>query len=562
MNQAVSLDEAMDPTIQIIFGTQTGTAEDLAYNLADAAEEKGLDVRVSDMEDVDSAQLSRFQYLLVLTSTYGDGDMPDNGVLLWKSLSSGDAPPMNNTHFSVLSLGDSSFPNFCAAGKSWDERLQELGAHRLCERVDCDNDYEVSAEQWEQKVIERLLESSAPAVEVPGEADVDAASLQTESGQNKREKPFVHSASEPMAMKLREKRCLTKSNSSKEVMHYEFELPETEKAYRTGDTLNLMARNEPALVNALLCFGDYDCEALVPYKGVERRLGDLLSCAIDLRQPTPKFLEYLAQQSPGGELENVLQASAQSVQDFLRGRDVLALLKTYSKSPIPSADLIALLAPLTPRTYSIASSASMDSASVALTVASVRYELDGRAMSGTGSCFLADRLPVGANVPAYFSRNRHFTVPEDTTVPVIMIGPGTGIAPFRGFLQERQTQGATGDNWLFFGDRNEETDFLYRDELENFRASGLLTRLDVAFSRDQSEKIYVQHLMRNHSATIYAWLERGAHLFVCGDAQKMAVDVEEALLALIKQERRCSEQEAETYLDSLRSAHRYERDVY
>ena len=539
--------------VHIVYGTQTGTAENIAYELTEASRAQGVAIRISDMEDLRVEDLQQSQCLIIVTSTYGDGDMPDNAVMLWNELTASSLD-FSSTAFAVLGLGDSSFPNFCAAGRNWDHQLEKLGAQRLIERVDCDNDYEESADAWQASILSVLEKNFSFAKD---DAKTNSSDLNTEA----RSRRFNYDQSNPMIAELVDKRLLTAKESSKQVMHYALRIPVDEQAYQPGDILNILPHNEVALVNAILFHQEFDCESLVTYKNEDRRLGELLSGILDIRVPSMKFLESVASETADIELQELLHHPEQ-LSEFLWGKDVLSFLEKYPDLRLSAQNFVDLMRPLTPRSYSIASSPSTFRNEVHLTVSTVSYKNASRPMYGTGSGYLANKAEPGNQIACYLQANRHFTLPEDDSAPIVMIGPGTGIAPFRCFLQERESRGATGKNWLFFGDRNRETDFLYAEELEEYLANNLLTRLDCAFSRDQQDKTYVQHRMIEQADQLFQWLEDGAYVFVCGDAQNMAKDVEKTLIKIIETGGTFTESEAQEYLDSLRRSHRYERDVY
>ncbi|KZX79377.1 sulfite reductase subunit alpha [Oleiphilus sp. HI0009] len=538
--------------ISIIVGTQTGNSETVAEDAAELALSQGLAPTVYDMDDVTLDMLSATERLLVVTSTYGEGEMPDNAQNLWDQVEADDAPRFENMFYSVLALGDTNYDDFCLAGQQWDERLAELGATRVEDRVDCDIDFEAAAEAWIEKVIPTIASKGR-------DGGVSGAAAEPVSAKNEKSK---FNRNNPLQAKLVNKRLLNKEGSSKEIVHYEFSLGDSGETYNAGDALNVIALNQPSLVEACLAvFGVDDAES-VPYKEQNYTAADVLKAHLEIRTPSKDLVIELAKRSGDQELTRLVENNdTEALNDFLWGKDVVDLLKAY-KGDMRFAEFVALSKPLAPRAYSISSSINAHENEVHLTIGSVRYDHDGRDYMGVCSTYLADLVEDGQEVACYFSPNKSFSVPEDNSAPMIMVGPGTGIAPFRAFLEERQARQAGGDNWLFFGDRNRATDYIYEEEMEAMKASGLLTTLDLAFSRDQEEKVYVQDLMKQSGAEFFEWLERGAYFYICGDAYRMAKDVDAALHDIIAEHGNMSAEQADAYLADLKKQKRYVRDVY
>jgi len=535
--------------LHILYGTQTGNAESVAHDAATVAKTYGLLPRVQSMDEVDAETVAQMQYLLIITSTYGEGEMPDNAQLLWEAVNADNAPRLENTRYSVLALGDTSYDLFCQAGIAWDERLTALGATRLYERVDCDVAFETPAETWIGAVIPLMAEGTE-AITV-----IDTAENAGNKSQYSRKNPF------PATLQVN--KLLTAEHSSKETRHYEISLAGSDLSYEAGDALCVIPTNCPQLVTDILaiigCTGDED----EPVNGQLMRLSEALRTQFEIKQPSKELLDELARRSGDSELNAVLAAAEkEKLADYLWGRDTLDLLRQFPQAEFSAAEFIALLKPLQHRAYSISSSGKMYPESVHLTVASVRYDSFGRQHKGVCSTYLADLADANTPVKVFFTPNKNFRVPNDNNLPMIMVGPGTGIAPFRAFLQERAFRNAGGKNWLFFGDRNAATDYIYRDELEAMQHSGLLTRLDLAFSRDQAEKIYVQDKMLENGAELFAWLEQGGYFFVCGDAYRMAKDVDAALHEVIVQFGHKTSEQAIEYVNQLKKDKRYVRDVY
>ena len=536
---AVATVAVVEKPITIIYGTQTGNAESVAYDAADVAKSQGLAPIVMDMDDVVLADLANVERLLVVTSTYGEGEMPDNAAALWEEISGDDAPKFANTYFSVLGLGDTGYDDFCECAIQWDDRLAELGATRIADRVDCDVDYDDDAAAWTEQALSVIKDK--------GSAGGAAASAPTAP---KKEKSKFNRKN-PLLAPLTVKKQLTSDKSSKEIMHFEFSLAGSGESYQAGDAINLIPRNQPTLVAELMaCFGSND-------EAIKKQLTDDL----EIRMPTKDFIKAVAEKSADAELTALVNGEIAKLNDFLYGKDCVDLLTAYPAASFTIEEFIAFLKPMAARAYSIASSINAHPEEVHLTIGSVRYNQDGRDHNGVCSTFLADIANEGEGIQCYFAPNKSFSVPEDDSKNIIMVGPGTGIAPFRGFLEEREARNASGQNWLFFGDRNAENDFIYREQLEALQEKGML-KLDLAFSRDQAEKIYVQTRIKEKGAEFYQWLEDGAYFYICGDAFRMAKDVDKAILEVIMEHGKLDTAGAEAYIAKLKKEKRYVRDVY
>lgn len=538
--------------ITIIYGTQTGNAENCAYDVADAATALGLAPVVMDMDDVELEELAQAERILVCTSTYGEGEMPDNAAALWEAISSDHAPSFENSFFSVLALGDTGYDDFCLSGKQWDERLAELGATRIADRVDCDVDYEEPAAEWTAAALEIIKDKGSEAA---------ASSVPTAAAPKKAKSKFGRK--NPMLAPLIAKRRLTSEQSSKEIMHFEFSIADTGESYEAGDALNIIPRNQPALVAELMAIFNIADDQQADYEGEQVVLKSLFTDIVEIRTPSKDFIQLIAPLSGDNTFaEMVVNKDNTGLNNFLYGKDVVDLLNAYnSVANISLEDLLKTLKAIAPRAYSIASSVNAHKDEVHLTIGSVRYNQEGRDHNGVCSTFLADIANEGEGIQCYFAPNKAFSVPEDDSTDIIMVGPGTGIAPFRGFIEEREARNASGQNWLFFGDRNKENDFIYREQLESLEAKGLL-RLDLAFSRDQEAKIYVQTRMKEKGAEFFEWLEKGAYFYICGDAFRMAKDVDATIHEIVMEHGNMDKAAAEDYVNALRKAKRYVRDVY
>ncbi|GAB6141479.1 sulfite reductase subunit alpha [Methylosoma difficile] len=534
-------------TVYILYGSQTGNAESVANDAANVAKAHGLKPLVKSMGEIEVSAFASMDYLLIVTSTYGEGEMPDNAQMLWEAACTDAMPRLDNMKFSVLALGDTSYDLFCQAGKDWDDKLAAQGAQRLYERVDCDVDFEEPANSWISAVIPQMADGAKAVVDTTAKVD--------DKPQYNRKNPFP--------AKLLVNRILTDASSSKETRHYEISIANSGLSYEAGDALCVVPTNCPELVADILkaigCKGD-EAE---PVNGELMPLQEALRTQFEIKLPSKEFVQEIANRSGDQELNGILASGdKEQLSNYLWGRDTLDLLLQFPNSEFSASEFLALLKPLQHRAYSISSSGKMHPEAVHLTVASVRYDSHNRHHKGVCSTFLADLVDNSTEVRCFFTPNKVFRVPEDNKLPIIMVGPGTGVAPFRAFLQERQFRNAEGKNWLFFGDRNAATDFIYQDELLALQESGFLTRLDLAFSRDQEEKIYVQDRMHEHGAELFAWLEEGGYFFVCGDAYRMAKDVDKALHEVIAQHGKLSEQAAIDYVNQLKKDKRYVRDVY
>ncbi|CAI8972804.1 assimilatory sulfite reductase (NADPH) flavoprotein subunit [Methylocaldum szegediense] len=536
--------------ITVLFGSQTGNAQRIAKALHARLQQSGISARLEDMATYKSAQLRRDRCLFVIVSTHGEGEPPDSARPFYEFLFSKKAPKLDGLQFSVLALGDTSYEHFCKTGREFDSRLEDLGASRCHPRIDCDVDYEEAAEAWMKGVLEVLTQSQGPRVEISTPAAAVPVS--------------VYSKKQPFPAVLLDNLRLTGRGSTKDVRHIELSIEGSGLRFEPGDALGVLPTNRPETVADLMESLGLDPGAIISAAdGAETTLEDALLHHYEITTLTRPFLENYAALSGSTELRELLKdENRDRLRDFVYGREIIDVVRRYPVSGIMADHFVATLRKLPPRLYSIASSQNADPDEVHLTVAVVRYESHGVERHGVASTFLADRVPEGEKVPVYVDSNPNFRLPEDPDAPIIMVGPGTGVAPFRAFLAEREVMGARGKNWLFFGDRNFRTDFLYQREWLAHRKNGLLTRIDVAFSRDDDAKVYVQHRMLEQSRQLYAWLEEGAYFYVCGDAKRMAPDVHEALISVVQKEAGVDRERAEDYVRNLQTAKRYRRDVY
>ncbi|MEM9247839.1 MAG: sulfite reductase flavoprotein subunit alpha [Pseudomonadota bacterium] len=536
--------------LDILYGTQTGTAEILATEAAEKARAKGFTPRVAELDAVDIAQLAAMQNLIVVVSTYGEGEMPDNAHQFWEALSADTAPRLEALSFGILALGDTSYEHFCQAGKLIDMRLEQLGARRMIDRVDCDVDYEDAAEAW-------LVKAIPEAGSVAAAAPMAPASSEPATGP----KPAGYGRKNPYLATMLENRNLSGPKSAKEIRHIAFDLGDSGMTYEAGDALGVMPVNAPDLVQMWLTRLGATADTAIP--GHDAPLGTLLTTQFEIVTPPRDLIRAVERLAKNDELTQVISnGDKEALEAYLWGKDSLDLLTLDPLVTLDPAEVLSWLKPLQHRAYSISSSPKAHAGEVHLTVAAVRWINAGRPHRGVCSTFLADHVPEGAAAGVFMSPNKSFRVPQDDTAPMIMVGPGTGLAPFRAFLEERRARGATGANWLFFGDQHRESDFIYADEIGAFSDSGLLSALHLAFSRDQAQKIYVQHRMLENAKALYGLLQDGGHFYVCGDATRMAKDVDEALHDIIKTQGGMTPEAATDYVNRLKRDKRYVRDVY
>lgn len=534
-------------SLTILYGSQTGNAKGVASAIKAQAEARGLPVTLTSMADYKPKQLKKETHLLVVVSTYGEGEPPESAVDLYEQLKKGKVGKLEGLKFAVLGLGDSSYEFFCQTGKDFDSLLTKAGADRVHELASLDVDYQDAAKAWGEQAVNAIAAtlSAGPA----GSSVASAVQQAVGHSQYSKENPF------PARLSVNQK--ITGRDSTKDIRHIEISLEESGIRYQPGDALGIWFDNDTDLVGEVL--------ALAGLSGDEATArGDLrseLTRHFELTRLHGGFITGLADISDNAALKDLAGDKAQ-INALVASAQVVDVLKRFP-TVLAAEQLLGLLRPLTPRLYSIASSQSEVEEEVHLTVGVVRYpQEDGTVRSGAASSYLADRLAEDAEVRVFVEHNDNFRLPSNPDTPVIMVGPGTGIAPFRAFLQEREAQGAEGKNWLFFGNPHFTQDFLYQVEWQRYVKSGLLSKISLAFSRDQANKIYVQDRLREAGLELYQWLEAGAHFYVCGDANHMAKDVQEALLDVIAEHGQKSREEAEEYLSELRRAKRYQRDVY
>ncbi|MCC3737088.1 assimilatory sulfite reductase (NADPH) flavoprotein subunit [Staphylococcus hominis] len=548
-----------EPTIQpekraitLLYGSETGNAQGLAEIFEERLSNIGHNVTLKAMDEFKPKNLKNVEDLFIITSTQGEGDPPDNAAELHEFIHGRKAPKLEGVRFSVLALGDQTYEFFCQTGRDFDKKLEELGAERLYERVDCDVDYEEDAEKWMANVINTI--DSAPE-------GTQSEQVVSESIKSAKEKKY--SKSNPYQAEVLENINLNGRGSNKETRHIEFLLDNFGEEYEVGDCLVVLPQNDPALVELLMSTLGWDPEDQIQISedGDTISLEEALTSYFEITKLTKPLLQNAAAYFDNEALEDKVQDS-EWIQNYIEGRDFIDLLNDFPPEELEPEDLYQILRKLPPREYSISSSYQSLPDEVHITVGAVRYNTHGRERSGVCSVQFAERIQPGDTVPIYLKRNPNFKFPKDGETPVIMIGPGTGIAPFRAHMQEREEYGYKGNTWLFFGDQHFTTDFLYQTEWQEWLKDGVLEKMNVAFSRDTDQKVYVQHRIAEHSKEFNEWLEKGASIYICGDEKNMAKDVHQAIRNVLVKEQNLTEEDAESYLKQMKKDKRYQRDVY
>ncbi|EBW4912025.1 sulfite reductase flavoprotein subunit alpha [Salmonella enterica subsp. enterica serovar Vom] len=536
--------------ITLISASQTGNARRVAEALRDDLLAANLNVTLVNAGDYKFKQIASEKLLVIVTSTQGEGEPPEEAVALHKFLFSKKAPTLNDTAFAVFSLGDTSYEFFCQAGKDFDNKLAELGGERLLDRVDADVEYQSAAAQWRSRMVD-VLKSRTPVV-------TSAQPVASGAVNDIHTSPYTKDA--PLTATLSVNQKITGRNSEKDVRHIEIDLGDSGLRYQPGDALGVWYQNDPALVKELVELLWLKGDEPVTVDGKTLPLAEALEWHFELTVNTANIVENYAILTRSESLLPLVGDKAQ-LQHYAATTPIVDMVR-FSPAQLDAQALIDLLRPLTPRLYSIASAQAEVESEVHITVGVVRYDIEGRARAGGASSFLADRVEEEGEVRVFIEHNDNFRLPANPQTPVIMIGPGTGIAPFRAFMQQRAADGAEGKNWLFFGNPHFTEDFLYQVEWQRYVKEGLLSRIDLAWSRDQKEKIYVQDKLREQGAELWRWINDGAHIYVCGDARRMAADVEKALLEVIAEFGGMDLESADEYLSELRVERRYQRDVY
>ena len=546
--------EAKAPSIAtqltVLYGSESGNCEKLADLSAKEAKRRGFKATVKNMAEITPTDLTKIDNLLVIVSTWGDGDAPEAAISFHKQLMS-DSLQLPKMRYSVCALGDTAYAKFCEIGKQVDARLEKFGATRVSPRQDCDLDYEEPHQAWLDHALKALNAGSSSLSTNSVSPEIDPTA--TEFGKKK-----------PFPGELLERVLLNGKGTSKETWHYEISLEGSGLTYEPGDALAVIPLNAPDVIAGILQASKLSGTEHVEIKDRGTKiLADALREDLEITALSRAFLTKLQATTQSSKLAALLADDAKDkLKDYLWGRWISDALIDFAGKGLSADELVGLLRKLPPRLYSIASSPRAHPGEVHLTVASVRYHAHGVDRKGVASTYLADLVKQGDAVAVYTHSNKNFRLPAAAETPIIMVGPGTGVAPFRAFIEHRASLEKKGKSWLFFGDQRYTYDFLYQVEWQEHLACGALTKLDVAFSRDQPEKIYVQHRMLEKSQELYAWLQEGAHFYVCGDASRMAHDVHEALISIVEKEGKLSRQDAEAYVEELKKAKRYQRDVY
>lgn len=537
--------------ITVLSASQTGNARRVAADLHAKLSAAGLDARLLGAADFKSKNLPEEDIFLLVASTQGEGEPPEEAVPLYKFLFGKKAPDLGKLSFAVLGLGDSSYPKFCQAGRDFDARLAELGGTRLADLGVCDLDFQAAADAWVAQIVPKITELAQAAA--GNSAATPAAALPQTASAYTREQPYTAT--------LLTRQKITARSAEKDVEHIEIDLAGSGLHYQAGDALGVWPLNDGTLVDEILSLHQLSGSENVKLSdGRDTDIRTALTEHADITQNTPAFVRRYAELSGHTALADIA-ADEGRLKDYLAATPPVGVFAEYPH-PLAAQTLLELFRPQTPRLYSIASAQDEVGEEVHLTVGLVAFEHHSQHYTGAASGFLGKHLEEGGEVRVFVEPNPHFRLPENGDTPVIMIGAGTGIAPFRAFMQQRSANGDNGRNWLLFGNRRFADDFLYQLEWQQWRKDGLLTRADLAWSRQGTQKVYVQHKIAEQAAELWAWLQEGAHIYVCGDATHMAKDVENALIAAIAEQGGFSLEDAEAYLDNLREDKRYQRDVY
>ena len=540
--------------LTILYGSQTGNAKGVASKLKEQAESRGLTVKLVNMADYKPTALKKEKFITVVVSTYGEGEPPEDAESLHEFLTTKKAPKLDGVKVAVIGLGDSSYEFFCQTAKDFEERFNKLGAETIFQRADLDVDYDDEAAKWidgaldafEPDLKAQQQASGGQVVAMPFGAAAPAASQYTKQN--------------PFAAELSVVQKITGRDSTKDVRHVEISLEGSDITYTPGDSLGVYFLNDEALVDEVLTLTQIDASSTVKLGDEELSIRDALIEKLELTQSYPGFVEKYATATGNPDLLKLVEDRA-AMREYIEPRQIFDIIR-QNPAQLEAQTLVDCLRKLQARLYSIASSQAEVEEEVHLTVGLVEFDAFGSEHLGGCSGYLARRAEEGCKVKVFSEHNDNFRLPANDETPIIMVGPGTGIAPFRAFLQERDAREASGKNWLFFGNPHFTQDFLYQVEIQSYLKSGLLTKVDVAFSRDQAEKVYVQDKLRKNSQEVFAWLEAGAHFYICGDANRMAKDVHQALVDIIKENSGKDDEQAEQYLKDLRSANRYQKDVY
>ena len=554
-SHSIKATPAADTMLTILYASETGNAAALAHRIETQALGLGIKAVARDLATYKPRFLKDERAIILISSTHGEGEPPEPAKGFFEFIRGRKAPKLDGMRFAVLALGDSTYEFFCEAAKVLDLRFEELGAKRFHERIDCDVDYDDVAETWIENALEKhraeLAKQSAGSDKISLTQATNASLLS------------AYDKHHPFAATVFDNLTLTGRGSTKETRHIEFSIDEHALQFSPGDALGILPRNDPDLINQILDQTEFTGSEVIALKKNDISLSEALAQNFEITTLTPKFLKNWAELTNTIELQALVEGNdRKALTTYLNENHIIDVITRYPAKGLEATQFVDGLRGLQPRLYSISSSKRAFPDEVHITVSSVRYALHDTMRKGVASCFLADRVKPGDVVPLYIQQNDHFRLPADESTPMIMIGAGTGIAPYRAFLQDQEMTGGGGKRWIIFGERNFLSDFLYQTEWQEWLRSGVLTQMDVAFSRDQIEKRYVQHAMRERGREVYRWLEEGAHLYVCGDAEKLAPDVNEMLIHIVETHGAMTRDGAEEYLRTMQSAGRYQRDVY
>lgn len=538
--------------ITILFGSETGNAQGLAETLDNKLKEHHFEVNLSSMEDFKTKDLKKVEDLFIITATHGEGEPPDNAITFHEFIHSRKAPKLNDLRYSVLALGDESYEYFCQTGRDFDKKLEELGAKKLHPRVDCDLDFDEPAEKWMEDIINELAEETGQKQE-----EYDAVNTEKTSATQK------YSRTNPYEAEVLENINLSGRGSNKEVRHIELSLEGFTESFEPGDCIGIFPKNDPEIVEKLIniLVWDPEEEIVINENQDKLKLKDALENHFEITKLTKSILTKAAEIFNNGVLSEKVKKE-RWIYGYVEGRDFIDLINDFPPEDLEPGALYKILRKLPAREYSIASSYEATPDEVHLTIGAVRYNANERDRKGVCSVQFAERIEPGDTVPIYLKKNPNFKFPKSDETPVIMIGPGTGVAPFRAYVQDKEELGINNKAWLFFGEQYFTTDFLYQTEWQSWLKDGVLNKLSLAFSRESDEKVYVQHRIEENSKEFYEWIEQGAAIYVCGDEKNMAKDVHQAILKVVQTEGHYNEEEAEAFLTQLKKEKRYQRDIY
>lgn len=542
--------EPITKTMTILYGSQTGNSQGLAEKYASALKAQNVDVAISSLGKFKATNLKKITNLLLIVSTHGEGDPPDQAIQFYEFLHSKRAPKLEHLHYSVLALGDSSYEFFCKTGKDFDEQFAKLGATRIVPRTDCDVDYDDAAAQWFSAVEKEFLQQTTA---------VTATATQTKENQGLGDSTY--SRKNPFYAEVLEIINLNGRGSNKETRHLELSIEGANFHFEPGDSIGIQPENDEQLVSALLTALEFNPETEVSVLDEAITIKQALQKKLEITVLSKPLLEKISAYTKHPEFLKLLE-EPNAWKEYAKGRDLLDVVEDFAPFTWSAQQFVEMLRKIPARLYSIASSQKANSEEVHLTIGKVNYETNGRQRLGVCSGSISERIQPGDTLPIYVHKNPNFRLPENEDTPIIMIGAGTGVAPYRAFLEEREELGIEGKAWLIFGDQHFVTDFLYQTDWQRWLASGTLSQMHVAFSRDTEKKVYVQHKLQEHAASFYEWLEQGAVIYVCGDKKSMAADVDATIHQIIEQQGQKTPEEAKSFVNELKQQKRYQRDVY